>query len=78
MTTEGILLIDARRFRTQEKNRQDAFKRFKYLIIRALAKPKERRQRTPTAASRERRLETKRRMGEKKRLRKSVDSSDIE
>jgi ribosome-associated protein len=59
VTREGILIIDARRFRTQERNRQDARERLVELVRRASVRPKARRQTRPTAASRERRLEGK-------------------
>ena len=70
MSKEGVLVIDARRFRTQEQNRQDAIDRLVALIRRAATKPKRRRKTRPTAASRMRRLERKRRRGAIKRLRK--------
>ena len=71
ITEEGILVIEAKRFRTQEKNRQDAQERLVNLIRRAAEKPKIRKKTGPTAASRRRRLEEKRRRGEIKRVRAS-------
>ena len=71
LTEEGVLIIEARRFRTQEQNRQDAIKRLAELIRRAAAKPKVRRRTQPTAAARERRLGAKRRRSEIKRRRRS-------
>jgi ribosome-associated protein len=70
MTEEGILVIEARQFRTQEQNRQDALNRLVELIRQAVPKPKVRRKTKPSAASKKRRLSAKRRRGEKKRLRK--------
>ncbi|MGA1874981.1 MAG: alternative ribosome rescue aminoacyl-tRNA hydrolase ArfB [bacterium] len=70
MTTDGILVIDARRFRTQERNRQDAMNRLIELIRQATHKPKIRRKTRPSLKSRERRLEDKRRRGQAKRMRK--------
>lgn len=70
MTEDGVLVIDARRFRTQERNRRDALERLVALISRAAVKPTPRRKTIPTAASRERRLEAKRRRGQAKRLRR--------
>lgn len=70
VTEDGVLIIDARRYRTQERNRQDALDRLVELIRRAARKPKVRRPTRPTAESKRRRLEAKRRRGEKKRLRK--------
>lgn len=60
VTQEGILIIDARRFRTQERNRQDARDRLVDLVRLAAVRPKARRRTRPTAASKERRLEIKR------------------
>jgi ribosome-associated protein len=69
---DGMLVIDARRFRTQERNRQDAIERLAELIRKATEKPKRRRRTRPTLASGERRLETKRLRSETKRARKRV------
>lgn len=69
LSAAGELIIDARRFRTQERNREDAMARLLDLIRRAAEAPKPRRPTRPTAASRRRRLEAKRRRGEIKRLR---------
>lgn len=66
---EGVLVVDARRFRTQEQNRQDAIERLVALIRGAAQKPKARRRTKPTLASRERRLEGKRRKSEIKKMR---------
>jgi ribosome-associated protein len=71
MTKEGILIIQAVRFRTQERNRRDAMERLIGLIRRAALKPKIRRKTKPPPASRKRRLESKRRRGRIKRLRQS-------
>jgi len=69
MTTDGVLVITARRFRTQSRNRADALARLVELV-RAAARPAKMRQPTrPTRASRLRRLEAKRRRGEVKRAR---------
>lgn len=72
MTGEGVLVIDARRYRTQERNRRDALDRLVALIGRAAEKPRTRRPTKPTGASRTRRLESKRRRGETKRRRSPV------
>lgn len=69
LTGEGVLVIDARRFRTQERNRQDAVERLVALIRKAAERPAPRRKTAPTAASKERRLEAKRRRGLTKRRR---------
>ncbi len=72
MTEDGILIIHARRFRTQDRNRQDAMDRLIALIRRATLRPKPRHKTKPTLASRERRLESKRRRGQTKRIRQPV------
>jgi ribosome-associated protein len=71
MTKEGYLIIDARRFRTQEQNRQDAVARLVGLIRQAAKRPKIRKTTRPTLASRERRLESKHRRGKIKHLRRA-------
>ena len=76
MTSEGELLIDARRFRTQERNRADAIDRLTALIRRAAEPPKRRKKTRPSRASREERLSTKRHRGETKRGRRA--SPDVE
>lgn len=71
LTAEGVLLIEARRFRTQEQNRQEARRRLVALIRAAAEPPKPRRPTRAPAAARERRLEAKRRRGQAKRLRRA-------
>ena len=77
ITEEGVLIIDARRFRAQERNRQDAVDRLIELIRQAATAPKPRRKTKPTLASRERRLANKRRRAEIKRWRRSRDRGEI-
>ena len=69
-TAEGELLIEARRYRTQEQNRQDATRRFVELVRKALLPPKLRKKTGPTVASKAKRLQQKKRKGEIKRMRK--------
>jgi ribosome-associated protein len=69
ITNEGILVIEARRFRTQEQNRDDAIQRFVELVRKAALKPKPRRKTKPTQASKEARLKAKKRRGEIKKVR---------
>jgi ribosome-associated protein len=71
INAEGILVIVARRFRTQERNRQDARERLISLVRRAAVPPKPRRPTRPSQAAKERRLEEKRRRSHQKRLRRS-------
>ena len=66
---EGVLLIEAKRYRTQEQNRDDAIGKLVELIRRASIPPKVRRKTKPSAAAKHKRLEAKRRRGEVKRLR---------
>jgi len=75
ITEEGILIIEARRFRTQEQNRQDAVDRLIQLVKKAAQKPKPRRRTRPSMASKKRRLDTKHRRSETKRMRRSVPRS---
>ncbi len=72
LTEDGVLVIDARRYRTQARNREDALERLKGLIRRAVEEPKPRKKTRPTLASRQRRLDDKRHRGETKRLRRPV------
>ncbi len=71
MTADGVLIINARAYRTQHRNREDAFDRLAELIRRAAVRPKRRRRTKPTAASKQRRLDGKRRRSDTKRLRHS-------
>jgi ribosome-associated protein len=75
ITEGGILIIEARRFRTQEQNRQDAVNRLIRLIQTAAEKPKPRRKTRPTVASKKRRLDTKHRRSETKSRRRPVPPS---
>jgi ribosome-associated protein len=73
ITSDGVLLIEAKRFRTQEQNREDAIQRFVELVRRSLVKPKARKKTKPTAASKEERLKEKKKRGEIKKMRQSRD-----
>ncbi len=76
MTAKGIIVIEARRFRSQERNREDALERLVALIRKAAQAPRPRRKTKPTKASRERRLTEKRRRGTVKRTRKPAADDD--
>jgi ribosome-associated protein len=76
ITTDGILVIDARRFRTQARNREDALQRLIELIRQAAETPKSRRKTRPTQASQRRRLESKKQRSDVKRLRGPVSGSE--
>jgi ribosome-associated protein len=78
ITEEGILIIDARQFRTQKANRQDAKDRLVELIRSATKKPKIRRKTKPTLSSKVRRLEVKHHHAKTKYWRRPIsdDNSD--
>lgn len=72
MTEDGVLVLDARRFRTQEQNRIDAINRLVALIQKALEKPKIRRKTRPTVTSSAARVNEKKRRGVLKRTRRYI------
>ena len=72
ITGDGVLIIDARRFRTQERNRRDALDRLVSLIRRAAEIPKPRRRTRPSQSAQVRRLEIKRKRAKTKHLRQLV------
>lgn len=76
ISAEGVLLIDAHRYRTRERNRQDARGRLLQLLQQAAVRPKARKATRPTLASQRRRLEGKRLHAETKRLRGSLGPAD--
>jgi ribosome-associated protein len=73
ITVDGVLIIEGRRFRTQEANRKDTVDRLIALIRKAAVRPKTRRRTRPTLQSKRRRLESKRRRSEIKMHRKPVE-----
>ena len=73
MTDDGVFVINAQRFRTQERNRQDARDRLHAFIEAGLHAPKPRVATRPSRASKERRLDAKRRSSTIKRGRASRD-----
>lgn len=73
ITGDGVVIIKAQRYRTQEQNREDALERLRTLI-RGVAVPAKKRIPTrPTKASKRRRLDAKNRKGQRKALRGKVD-----
>lgn len=76
VSAEGVLIIEAHQFRTQEQNRQAARERLIELIKQALVVPKPRRATKPSRAAKERRLEGKRQRGQVKNLRRTPPPSD--
>jgi len=71
MTDAGVLIIEANRFRTQEKNREDAIERLNELVRKASEKPKLRHKTKPTRAAKEERLKSKKIRAEIKRTRRN-------
>ena len=76
MTQDGILVVEAKRYRTQEQNRSDAELRLVTLIQKALVRPKTRRLTKPSASSQTRRIESKKRRGTIKRIRQTPPAHD--
>ena len=76
MTKDGVIVIHAQRFRTQERNRADAIGRLVELLREAMVRPTPRRPTRPTRASKQRRLEGKKRRGDIKARRGSRGFDD--
>src|SRR5215203_5338403 len=76
MSADGMLTIDARRYRTQPQNREDARERLAELVRQALVKPRRRRKTRPTKSSVERRIQTKQKRGQTKRARGGVTGDE--
>jgi ribosome-associated protein len=76
ITLSGDLIIKATRFRTQERNKQDALDRLKELLASAAIPPKKRKKTKPSYASKQRRLDTKKIHGKTKSLRRSRPGRD--
>lgn len=76
LSGEGVLVIDAHRFRTRERNREDALARLVALVRRAAEPPRPRKATRPTRASKERRLAAKRERADTKRARRSVPKDE--
>ena len=76
MTKDGVIIIFADRFRTQERNKADAIARLVDLIARAAIAPKPRRPTRPTLASKVRRVDEKSRRGVVKTLRRNRPPDD--
>ena len=73
VSSEGVIIIKAQKYRTQEKNRQEALNRLRDLIIDAAAVQKNRRPTRPTKGSQKRRMDKKTRDGRTKSLRGKID-----
>jgi ribosome-associated protein len=74
ITKDGVVVIKAQQSRSQEKNRTDAVKRLRQLILKAMVRPKKRRPTRVSHAARKKRLESKTRRGRIKQMRRSVVS----
>jgi ribosome-associated protein len=72
LTQDGILVIEARQFRTQERNREDAIDRLKELIRQAAVRPKPRKPTKPSKAAKEKRIESKKQRSEVKKGRRAM------
>jgi ribosome-associated protein len=70
VTKDGVLIIEAKRYRTQEENRHDAIERLITLLDKSSQKKKHRVKTNPTKASNQKRIEAKKRLSEKKKMRK--------
>ncbi|MGA7964728.1 MAG: alternative ribosome rescue aminoacyl-tRNA hydrolase ArfB [Gammaproteobacteria bacterium] len=69
-TREGVIVIEAKRYRTQERNREDAVARLAVLLRRSTEQPKPRKKTRVSRAAKKKRVETKRQQGQRKQLRK--------
>jgi len=70
ITQDGVFIIEARQYRTQERNRDDAIGRLIDMIRKAAEKPKPRKKTKPSKAAREKRIERKKQRGEVKKMRR--------
>lgn len=75
-TREGEIVIEAKRYRTQERNREDAVERLLTLLRRATEQAKPRKKTRISRAAKKQRVEAKRRQGQRKRLRQSPKGND--
>lgn len=73
ISSEGVVIIKAQRFRTQEKNREDARQRLVDIIQKAMLTRKKRKPTKPTRGSQRRRMDSKAKQGKQKTLRRKVD-----
>jgi ribosome-associated protein len=77
MTDDGVLMIEAKRYRTQEQNRADALMRLTALIQKAAIEPKTRRATRPSLSAKAERVDSKKKRGETKQARR-IHPSDFE
>ncbi len=74
ITSDGVVIIKARRYRSLEKNREDALQRLDGLLGVAQATRKHRKKTKVPRASKQKRMDNKRRQGQQKQMRKRVDA----
>ncbi len=72
ISKDGIVVIKAQRFRSQEKNREDALNRLKSLILKSLTKQKKRKTTQPSRSAKKKRMDYKTKHGDLKELRRKV------
>lgn len=73
ISADGVITIKAQQHRTQERNREDALSRLKTLILRAMIPRKKRKATKPTKGAHERRIDSKKRQGRLKTLRRTTE-----
>jgi len=73
LTADGVIIIKAQRFRSQEKNREDALQRLADIIRQSMVTQKKRKPTKPTCGSQRRRMDSKTKQGKQKTLRRKVD-----
>lgn len=76
ISKDGVIVLKAQRYRSQEKNRQDAIDRLRVLIEKAATPAKQRIATKPGKAAKERRIQDKKKTGEKKSMRSLVRAED--
>ena len=76
ISKDGIIVIKAQKFRSQEKNKEDALNRLKALILKSMVKQKKRRSTRPSGSAKKKRLDKKTRHGKLKQLRQKVTKDD--
>jgi ribosome-associated protein len=74
VTQDGILIIEARQFRTQERNREDAIGRLIELVRQAAQKPRPRKKTKPSKAAQAKRIESKKQRGKVKQMRRTASN----
>lgn len=73
LSREGVIVIKAQRYRTREKNREDAFERLQLMVGSVAVIPKKRKKTKPTFSSKVKRLETKEKRSDVKSLRGRIE-----